>query len=174
MTNFIKSIKYDRAAKRANPVLTGQKVFIWNTSLKIVSFEQKTSLRYRIANREHWTFELGRYDTFEYSTHNEPTSTHWGATMWNTDWDRILGYNADLKIGQEADWPPTLANFFPANPRALDSVDELTGFRQFLENMKTIVGFLDRIKMNALPGNEGADKDTSDGKNVVDMGPNSW
>lgn len=172
MTNFIKSIKYDRAAKRANPLLTGQRVFIWDTPLTILSFEQKTSLRYRVANREHWTFELGRYDTFEGSTSNEPTSTHWGATLWNSDWDRILGYNSDLKIGQPANWAPTLANFFPVNPHTRDSVDELTGFRQYLENMTTIVGFLDRIKMNALPGNEGVDRETFDGKNYVDMGLN--
>lgn len=170
MSNFIKSIKYDRAAKRANPLLTGQRAFIWDTPLTILSFEQKTSLRYRVANREHWTFELGRYDTFAGSTSNEPTSTHWGATLWNSDWDRILGYNSDLKIGQPANWAPTLANFFPVNPHTLDSVDELTGFRQYLENMTIIVGFLDRIKMNALPGNEGVDRETFDGKNDVDMG----
>lgn len=168
MTDFIKSIKYNRAAKRANPVLTGQKVFSWGTSLKILSFEQKTSLRYRIANRENWLFEFGRYDTFEKSTGNAPVSTHWGATMWNSDWDRILGYNTDLEIGQPANWTPTLDTFFPANPHTPDRVDELTGYRQFLENMKVVVGFLDRMKLNALPGN------VEVGKEVDDMSLDHW
>lgn len=173
MTSFIKSIKYDRAAKSANPVLTGQKVFIWETSLNILSFEQKTSLRYRITNREHWTFEVGRYDTFEGSAGNEPASTHWGATLWNTDWDRILSSNTDLKIGQPANWTPTLSTFFPANPDTLDSTDELIGYRQFLENMKIVVGFLDQIKMNAPPTNEDG-QETFVGKNVVDIGLDHW
>lgn len=168
MTDFIKSIKYNRAAKRANPVLTGQRVFSWGTSLKILGFEQKTSLRYRIANRENWLFEFGRYDTFEKSTGNAPVSTHWGATMWNSDWDRILGYNTDLEIGEPADWTPTLDTFFPAKPDTPDRVDELTGYRQFLENMKVVVGFLDRMKLNALPGN------VEVGKEVDDMSLDHW
>lgn len=174
MTAFIKSIKHDRAAKGTNPVFTGQKVFTWGTSLKILSFEQKTSLRYRIANRENWLFEFGRYDTFESSAGNEPTSTHWGATMWNSDWDRILGYNTDLEIGQPANWTPTLDTFFPANPHTLGGVDELTGYRQFLENMKIIVSFLDRMKMNALPGNGEVGKEIFDGKKVGDMSSGRW
>lgn len=169
MTAFIKSIKYNREVKGANTLLTGQNVFTWDTSLKILSFEQKTSLRYRIANRENWLFEFGRYDTFESSAGNEPTSTHWGATMWNSDWDRILGYNTDLEIGQPANWTPTLDTFFPANPHTLESADELTGYRQFLENMKIIVGFLDRMKMNALPGNDEAGKERFDGKKVSNL-----
>ena len=174
MTAFIKSIKYNRAAKGTNPVLTGKKAFTWSTSLKILSFEQKTSLRYRIVNRENWWFEFGRYDTFENSAGNEPVSTHWGTTMWNSDWDRILAYNTDLEIGQPANWTPTLDTFFPANQHTPDSVDELTGYRQFLGNMKSIVCFLDRMKMNALPGTDEVDKRTFDGKEVDDMSLDHW
>ena len=174
MTDFIKSIKYDRAAKEANSVLPGKKVFTWDTSLKILSFEQKTSLRYRIANRENWLFEFGRYDTFEDSVGNEPASTHWGAMVWNSDWDRILGHNTDLEIGQPANWTPNLDTFFPTNQHTPHSADEMRGYRQFLEKMKIIVGFLDRMKMNALPGNEQVDEERLEGKEVNDISLDCW
>lgn len=162
MTAFVKSIKYKSPVAGVKPEISGQKVFTWENSLKIESFEQKTSLRYRIANRENWIFEFGRYDGFDNLANNDPTATHWGATLWNSDWDRTLALNPDLEIGQAAGWKPTLNTFFPADRDAPGGTEEMVaGFQQFLQNMNDVVGFLDEMKADALSSNEDIDDQTT-------------
>lgn len=147
MIAFADSIRFKVVAESIKDAISGQKVFSWNTSaLLISSFEQKTSLRYRIVDNCDWMFEFARYDQFGGKDPVAPTSTSWGATFWNSEWDRTLGANASLKIGEEPNWNPQLDTFFPNNPLTSDDSREAAGLREFLGNTKAIVELLDGIQ----------------------------
>lgn len=147
MTDFVKSIKFKQLPKSSKPDVSGSKLFNWSSgALPISSFEQKTSLRYRIIDNSDWLFEFARYDRYGGSTSDRPTSTSWGASFWNSEWDRTLGKNADLKIGQAAPWDPQLDTFFPKSRRISRDSREAAGFRQFLGNTKAIAELLGGIQ----------------------------
>lgn len=146
MTTFRKNIKTKQFPKGSKPDISGLKVFSWNPGLPISSFEQKTSLRYRLVNNSDWMFEFARYDQYGGENPLIPTSTSWGATFWNSEWDRTLGKNADLKIGDPAKWDPQLDTFFPRSRSTLRDSKEAAGFRQFLANTRAIVELLDGVQ----------------------------
>ena len=118
------------------------KAITWTRSLPVSSCVQKTALRYRIIDNHDWLFEFARYDELE--TSGVPTS--WGATFWNAEWDRKLGKNSRLEIGNAAEWDPQLDNFFPRNRNTEGDSREAAGFRQFLGTTKAIAELLDGTK----------------------------
>lgn len=145
MTAFAAGVKFN-APKGNKTEISGAKVFTWTPFLPVSRFEQKTSLRYRLVDNNDWMFEFARYDCYDSLTPGLPTSTSWGASFWNSEWDRLLGQNAALKIGRAAIWDPQLETFFPRSRRTSDDPTEALGLRQFLGNTKAIVEILDGIQ----------------------------
>lgn len=147
MIAFADNIRFKVLAKSIKDAISGEKVFGWDPSpLLISSFEQKTSLRYRIVDNSDWMFEFARYDQFGGTNPDVPTSTSWGASFWNSEWDRTLGTNAALKIGEAPKWDPQLDTFFPSSRRTSSDSREAAGLREFLGNTKAIVELLDGIQ----------------------------
>lgn len=91
MTDFTNSVKL-RKLPKSKVALTGEKIFQWERELpgtmRPITFEQKTSFRYRLVHDVEWIFEVSRYDVYgDAQDENVPTKTCWGASMWNTEWD---------------------------------------------------------------------------------------
>ena len=152
MADFADSVKMK--ASKIGAELDGRKIFNWETTsvgyLKPSVFEQKIALRYRLAFAQEFIFEVARYDSYDLSINAQmPSTTHWGASMWNSDWDLNLSKNAGLGLGECADWDSRLQEFFP-NPEPFNSKngshEVQPGLKWFLQNVQMVTESLDRIK----------------------------
>lgn len=139
---------------------TGRRVFTWNYGVRIISFEQKTALRYRLADRANLVFELARYDSYiSQKSSTSPTATRYRASVWSTDWDRHLLTNKFLEIGEQASWEPTIENFFGANVPG--AAEETSSLKVFLGDMKRISKLLGDKKQPGVQENENFNEETS-------------
>ncbi|KAK4693423.1 hypothetical protein P7C71_g3972, partial [Lecanoromycetidae sp. Uapishka_2] len=151
MTAFADSVKLKKIPK-SKVAFTGEKIFQWEKDLpgtmRPISFEQKTSFKYRLVHDVDWVFEISRYDVYgDLKDESLPTKTCWAAAMWNTEWDATLAANAGLGIGEAATWEPNIATFFPATgEKAPDSRGVDPGIMKFLTSVQTITDFLDSTK----------------------------
>ena len=153
MTEFAESVKLSKVPG-ARTELTGQKVFTWRKdlpgSMQPSAFQQKTALRYRLAEHSEWEFEIARYDSYGNAKNESiPVETNWDATLYNTNWDLILGTNSTLGIGEAAPWSPVLETFFPSQPGtagmgAVGGTDP--GVTEFLKVVGNVSKLVDSIK----------------------------
>ena len=164
MAEFAESVKLKKTPG-ARIDLTGEKVFQWDKTpggMMVTSFEQKTSLRYRLLSNMDYMIEISRYDTYDISTTigqslnpsnqpqikgNLPHKTDWAATLWNNEWDTTFIPNSSLGVGEAASWDERLGTFFPCRsggPSAKGAVDE--GIKEFLQVVGDINNFLKDLK----------------------------
>lgn len=158
-------IRVSQTGAGAGTELNGRKVFSWGGAdtasirfLKPTVFEQKTALRYRLADDQAFVFELARYDSYDLSTDAQcPCTTHWGASMWNSDWEVILSANAGLGLGEYADWDARLPAFFPKpypstkngkeKEKEKEKISDIEpGLDAFLDHIRVVTECLDRIR----------------------------
>lgn len=151
--DFADSVKLKGSKPGAE--LDGRRLFDWGPAstgcLKPSVFEQKIALRYRLAYDQAFIFEIARYDSYDLSTNAQlPCTTHWGASMWNSDWEVILSGNAGLGLGECADWNPRLQAFFPDPEPSTNTRNEIQevepGLKSFLQHIHMVTESLDRIK----------------------------
>ena len=139
---------------------TGRRVFTWNYGVRIISFEQKTALRYRLVSNSNWIFELARYDSYiSRKSSTNPTATRYRASVWSKDWDRLMCSNQSLEIGEQASWEPTIENFFGANEPG--TTEETSGLKVFLGDMKRISKLLEDKQQPSAQENENSTGKTS-------------
>ncbi len=146
MTAFAQSVELKKISMK-NIELTGRRLFDWDTSsgsLKPSQFEQKIGFRYRIVGASDWILEIARYDSYTQNP-NDPATTNWGASMWNSEWDYLLTENAGLGIGLSASWAPKLETFFP-NESGLQNSGARNGLAKFVKIMQGVTDFLSEIK----------------------------
>ena len=111
------------------------------------AFQQKTALRYRLADQPEWCFEIARYDSYgDPKNVNVPVETNWGATLYNTNWDSVLTANSTLGIGEAARWEPKLETFFPSRPGTADMEEGDPGVTEFVKTVEVVTKFIDSIK----------------------------
>lgn len=149
MKQFSDSVKLKKGPI-SEIMISGMKMFQWqeNTSSRIMptAFEQKTALRYRLAQAQQWIFEIARYDCYgDDQKPNQPVTTNWCASICNEDWDSILTDNAGLTIGKAASWDPKLSTFFPRDDDAAADEEhaEVQGYQDII---KKITNCLDAMK----------------------------
>ena len=155
MMNFADSVRLRRVSRKGAEI-DGRKLFEWETALsgclKPSAFEQKIASRYRLRLMPEFIFELARYDSYNLSTNSQtPSTTHWGASMWNTEWDIKLSKNANLGLGESAEWDPRLEMFFPIpEPASLNKQSFYhekvgPGLSWFLQNVQLVAESLDNV-----------------------------
>ena len=149
MTGFAASVKLKKQ-QVAQTGLTGEKVFQWDKrsgSLLVTSFQQKTSLRFRMVRNMDYMIEIARYDSYASPEDDRPQKTNWTASLWNTEWDTELMANGSLEIGESADWDPRIGTFFP-DPYGKSSIPggDSEGLKEFLQIVRDVADFLDEIR----------------------------
>lgn len=145
MEQFATAIEFKRPPGNQNPALSGYRVFTRPSNLRMLGMEQKTTFRYSLKAQPKFLFELSRYD--EYNGENPwlPSSTQWAASFYDREWERTLGENEKLGVGEEASWDPQIDPFFePMRTSAYKGPE--AGFKDFLLHTKAIGGFLDGLK----------------------------
>lgn len=126
-----------------------QRKVIFPVTAPVSRFVEKTAIRYRLMGTK-YTFEIARYDEYSrtlvpaFTGQNPPThvgsisekpSTSWGASVFDPNWDNLLGQHANLLVGHSARYSPNLDTFFPPyfTPQKQSSSGEKhTGFWNFV------------------------------------------
>lgn len=161
MCAFAQSVKWKSlSADLHEAAFTGRRVFTWNFGVRVVSFEQKTALRYRLAHRPDWIFELARYDSYiSLKSSIKPTATRYHASVWSKEWDRLLCTNHSLEIGEKASWEPTVDKFFGANVPG--ATEDTSCLKVFFGDMRRISELLEDTKQSDAQENENLNEKTS-------------
>lgn len=154
MTAFANNVRFKRPPPGPKPQISGHKAFFWTGGLPIIRFEQKTALRYRLVDDVGWNFEFARYDSYGSPSSVTPTETQWGATFWSSEWDRALGDNAGLGIGQAANWEPKIETFFPKMNSTRFS-NQGGGLKMFIQSVTEIVELFDEVDEDRLGWGKG-------------------
>lgn len=121
----------------------------------VARFVEKTSMRYRLKGTE-YVLEIARYD--EYCRVNAPgfpgqtpasmssdisdaPLTSWGASVFDPNWDNLLGEHANLPLGHSAGHDTGLDTFFPSLKPAL-SKSKNAGFWELISLVKELAAIL--------------------------------
>jgi hypothetical protein len=107
---------------------------------------EKSALRYRLKGTN-YIFELARYDEYRrmqlpasqdpqfhgplMNRMTEKPTTSWGASIFDLQWDNMLGQHANFGVGHAAGWNPSLNTFFPCRNDP-NPADVRAGFYQFM------------------------------------------
>jgi hypothetical protein len=122
---------------------------IFPADAPVSRFVEKTAIRYSLKGTD-YILEIARYDEYrraEVSVHpgqsgatitggiSETPFTTWGASIFGTNWDNLLGGHANLPVGQAARYSPSLSTFFPPKVPLPDE-DGAKGFWEFIDLVK--------------------------------------
>ncbi|KAL5339824.1 hypothetical protein BJX70DRAFT_397292 [Aspergillus crustosus] len=135
---------------------------------------EKSAIRFRFKGTK-YIFEIARYD--EYRRNNMPIGTgtivgamsdipytSWGASIFSTDWDNLLGVHANLPVGQSACYSPKLVTFFPSGEPSPVPHNQASGFWEFIGLVKQAAELL---------GPSGSIPDASDSETASNSGRTS-
>ncbi|KAL2819016.1 hypothetical protein BDW59DRAFT_181826 [Aspergillus cavernicola] len=132
-------------------------------------FVEKTAIRYRVKGTK-YIFEIARYDEYRranvsvYPGQAGPTITggisdvpftSWGASVFDANWDNLLGGHANLPVGQSASYAPSLATFFPSKEPSPTLEYGPKGFWEFVDIVKQAADLLGPTR--ASPENHATD-----------------
>lgn len=68
---------------------------------------------------------------------SELPSTSWGASVFDPNWDNLLGQHANLPVGHSARYSPNLDTFFQSGQQSAQTSEESnTGFWEFIHLVK--------------------------------------
>ncbi|KAK2761555.1 hypothetical protein FQN54_001383 [Arachnomyces sp. PD_36] len=142
LREFAHSVKFK--ADNLNAAEVRRKVEFPGT-VPISRLIEKSAWRYRLKGTR-YVFELARYDEYRRAgmaiSQGRPVQpppnqltlapvTSWGGSIFDINWDNMLGKQANYGTGRSAEWRPTLNTFFPAS-EASDPRDTSAGFSELL------------------------------------------
>lgn len=128
---------------------------IFPDSAPVSRFIEKTAIRYRL-KRTQYILEIARYDEYmrtavpAFPGQNPPTLmgrisemplTSWGASLFDSNWDNLLGQHANLPAGLSTRYTPNLDTFFPPKVQS-DTTESPQGFWEFIGLVKQVAGLL--------------------------------
>lgn len=132
-----------------------QRKVIFPDSAPVSRFIEKTAIRYRLKGTQ-YILEIARYDEYmrtavpAFPGQNPPTLmgrisevplTSWGASLFDSNWDNLLGQHANLPVGLSTQYTPNLDTFFPPNAQS-DTAENPQGFWQFIDLVKQVAQLL--------------------------------
>ncbi|KAE8364209.1 hypothetical protein BDV27DRAFT_172493 [Aspergillus caelatus] len=157
LKSFSHSIGFRRTTTIGDISAQPKRKVIFPSSAPVSRFVEKTSIRYRLKGTK-YILEIARYD--EYSRLKtdafqgqalapalvtgeicDVPSTSWGASIFNSNWDNLMGEQANLSVGHSARHSPELHTFFP--PRMISNSDDKSeGFWEFIGLVKRVAEVL--------------------------------
>ncbi|KAL3458815.1 hypothetical protein BJX64DRAFT_301724 [Aspergillus heterothallicus] len=150
LKSFSHTIGFQRTANMGDISAKPERKVTFPATAPVSRFVEKTALRYSLKGAD-YILEIARYD--EYRRVNVPVFpnqagatmtggisnkpfTSWGASIFGTNWDNLLGGHANLPIGHKASYSPGLATFFPPKEPSIDIRDQDKGFWEFIDLIK--------------------------------------
>jgi hypothetical protein len=155
LKSFSHSIGFRRTATVNDISAKPQRKVLFPKSAPVSRFVEKTSIRYRLKGTK-YILEIARYDEYSrlkveaFPGHSPATikgdicevpSTSWGASIFNSSWDNLMGEQANLPVGHSARYNPDLNSFFPPNGSS-DSGEKCAGFWDFVCLVKRVAEIL--------------------------------
>ncbi|KAJ0424731.1 hypothetical protein BJY00DRAFT_309148 [Aspergillus carlsbadensis] len=150
LKRFSHTISFQRTENMGDISAKPERKVIFPADAPVSRFVEKTALRYSLKGTD-YIFEIARYDEYrrvEVSVHpghagttitggiSRTPFTTWGASIFGTNWDNLLGGHANLPVGQAARYSPSLSTFFPSKEPSTESEDEAKGFWEFIDLTK--------------------------------------
>ncbi|KAB8220267.1 hypothetical protein BDV33DRAFT_203572 [Aspergillus novoparasiticus] len=157
LKSFSHSIAFRRSTTIGDISAKPRRKVVFPSSAPVSRFVEKTAIRYRLKGTK-YILEIARYD--EYSRLKtdafqgqapapalvtgeicDVPSTSWGASIFDSNWDNLMGEQANLSVGHSARHSPELHTFFP--PKIIsDSNDKNEGFWEFINLVKRVAEVL--------------------------------
>lgn len=124
-------------------------------SAPVSRFIEKTAIRYRLKGTQ-YILEIARYDEYRRTMApafpgQEPATissyisevpfTSWGASLFDSKWDNLLGEHANLPVGLSTRYSPDLDTFFRPTEKS-DNTDKTSGFWKFIDLVKQVAELL--------------------------------
>ncbi|KAL4812368.1 hypothetical protein BDW67DRAFT_193677 [Aspergillus spinulosporus] len=169
LKSFSNSIGFHRTNNVGDIRARAEKKVTFPPSPPVSRYVVKSAIRYRIKGTN-YVFEIARYDEYRRSeagfcsagdamlrTMSETPCTFWGASVFDANWDNLLGGHANLPVGQSAKYSPNLATFFPSKEPLPVPENQTKGFWEFIGLVKQVAELLgptltsaEDAKMNAV------------------------
>lgn len=157
LRSFSHSIGFRRTDNIGDISAAPKRKVIFPSSAPVSRFIEKTAIRYRLKGTK-YTFEIARYDEYSrtaitaFPGQTIPTmtgpiseipSTSWGASVFDPNWDNLLGQHANLPVGHSARYIPNLDTFFrPREQSVPTSERNNAGFWEFIHLVKQATDLL--------------------------------
>lgn len=151
LRSFSHSISFRRTDDIGDISAAPKRKVLFPSSAPVSRFIEKTAIRYRLKGTN-YTFEIARYDEYSRTAIaafpeqtiptmagpiSETPSTSWGASVFDPNWDNLLGQHANLPVGHSARYSPNLDTFFqPTEQSAQASGENNAGFWDFIHLVK--------------------------------------
>lgn len=113
-------------------------------------FVEKAALRFRV-KRTNYIFEIARYDEYKRlpdkvlpslpGEFSKVPFTTWGASLFDPNWDNLLGQHANLPTGASTACSADLESFFTPQEQSA-TLDKSENFWQFIDLVKSVAEIL--------------------------------
>ncbi|EAW22799.1 uncharacterized protein NFIA_014910 [Aspergillus fischeri NRRL 181] len=158
LRTFSHSINFRRTADINDISAKPQRKVVFPASAPVSRFVEKTAIRYRLKNTK-YILEIARYDEYSRTTApgyggqnpaaitgpiSEVPSSSWGASIFDPNWDNLLGQHANIPLGHTARYSPSLNTFFPPIEETTGSKCE--GFWELIALVRRVAELLGSTK----------------------------
>lgn len=155
LKEFGHSVKIPHDTKITDISAPPRRKVIFKDSPPVSRLVEKTAFRYRLKGTD-YTLEVARYDeyvrknlfnmqdqsvTAAASQFSEVPFTSWGASIFDSKWDNLLGEHANLPVGQSAKYNPNLNTFFLPRQSAVPN-EKGAGFWEMVDLVKRVAEVL--------------------------------
>ncbi|PKX94296.1 uncharacterized protein P174DRAFT_512471 [Aspergillus novofumigatus IBT 16806] len=161
LRSFSHSINFRRTADINDISAKPQRKVVFPASAPVSRFVEKTAIRYRLKNTK-YILEIARYDEYSRTTApgyggqnsaaitgpiSDVPSSSWGASIFDPNWDNLLGQHANIPLGHTARYSPSLNTFFPPIEESTGRKSE--GFWELIALVRRVAELLGSTKTSS-------------------------
>ncbi|KAF4210326.1 hypothetical protein CNMCM8980_004336 [Aspergillus fumigatiaffinis] len=161
LRSFSHSINFRRTADINDISAQPQRKVVFPASAPVSRFVEKAAIRYRVKNTK-YILEIARYDEYSRTTAlgyggqnsaaitgpiSDVPSSSWGASIFDPNWDNLLGQHANIPLGHTARYSPSLNTFFP--PIEETSECKCEGFWELIALVRRVAELLGSTKTSS-------------------------
>ncbi|KAI9840141.1 MAG: hypothetical protein M1837_001902, partial [Sclerophora amabilis] len=140
MEDFAKNVRLTKSTQGASTEYPSVD-FKYNDII-VKCWVERTSFKYFLHGCR-YILEITRLRRFrkDATAQKIKAAVSWEASVYDPDWDAVLGGQRGLKIGHAGNWSPHLKTFFPTPP-GVPALDITDGFEDFLSKVKAVSRFV--------------------------------